>query len=67
MDSLISDTVRKAGKQYIVTIIDEDNKASAKTRERAGYKKIGHVNQFRFFGLKYDFIDKKLLSYLQKQ
>ena len=66
-DDYINDIVRKAGKRYVTVLIDKDNKAAAKTRERAGYKKIGFVNQIRFFGLKYDYIDKKLLSYLQKQ
>jgi hypothetical protein len=66
-DHYINDIVRKAGKRYVVVLIDKDNKVAAKTRERAGYKKIGFVNQIRFFGLKYDYIDKKLLSYLQKQ
>jgi len=66
MDDYINNIVRKAGKRYILAIVDKDNKASAKTRERAGYKIIGYVNQLRFFGLKYDCIDKKLLSYLQK-
>ncbi len=65
-DYFINDMLIKSGKRYIVILIDKDNIASIKNRERAGYKKIGYINQFRFFGLKYDYIDKKLLSYLQK-
>ena len=67
LDYYINDMLRKSGKRYIVILVDKDNIASIKNRERAGYKKIGYINQFRFFGLKYDYLDKKLLLYLQKQ
>ena len=66
MDNYIYEMLRKAGKRYLVCVIEKDNIASQKTRERAGYKKIWHINEFRFFGLRYDYIDKNLLSYLQK-
>ena len=65
MDDYVIDIFRKAKKRYIVCIIDKDNTSSIKTRERSGYKKIGNINKFRFFGLRYDYIDKKLLSYLK--
>lgn len=67
MDDYINNIVRKVKKRYILDIIDKENKTSAKTRKRAGYKIIGYIIQLRFFSLKYDYIDKKLLSYLQKQ
>ena len=66
MDEYIFDIFRKTGKRFIVCVIDKDNISSAKTRQRAGYKKIGFVNQFRFFGIKHDYVDRNLLSYLQK-
>ena len=66
MDNYIYEILRKVGKEYLVCLIEKHNIASQKTRERAGYKKIWHIFEFRFFGLRYVYIDKNLLSYLQK-
>ena len=59
------DIFRKAKKRFVLCVVDKDNKASIKSRERAGFKRIENVYQFRFFGLKHDYIKKKALLYLQ--
>lgn len=64
-DTYIFDMFKKSGKRFTVCVIDKDNKSSIKTRQRVGYKKIGHVYQFRFFGLKYDHVKKSTLSYIK--
>jgi ribosomal protein S18 acetylase RimI-like enzyme len=65
-DHLI-DMLKKDGKRFVVSTVDADNKSSLKTRRRGGFKIIGNIIRIRFFGLKYDYIKKKDLFYLQNQ
>lgn len=65
MNVYLIDIIRKSGKRFVVCVVDKDNKASIKCVERAGFKRIGCVNQFRFFGLKHDYMKKRDLSHLQ--
>lgn len=65
IDYYLINVLRKEGKKYIVTTIDKGNKPAIKARDRIGFKRIGKIIQFRFFGLKYDYISKKDLTYLQ--
>ena len=57
--------LRREGKRYVVSAVYTDNKSSLKAMQRLGNKIIGHMIHFNFFGLKYDYIKKKNLSYLQ--
>jgi hypothetical protein len=57
--------LKKAGIKFFVATIDINNKPMIKSIERAGYKRIGYIIKFRFLGLKYDYIKKKDLLYLQ--
>jgi hypothetical protein len=61
----LSDMLKKEGKRFVITSIDIENKSSLKPRFRAGDKIVGKVIHIRFFGLKYDYIKKKDLIYLQ--
>ena len=65
MHEYICDILKKEGKRIVVLVIDADNKSSLKTRYRCGDKRIGIIIRVRFFGLKYDYINKKVLFYLQ--
>ena len=65
IDNYIIKLLNKEGKKFIVTTVGKNNKHSIKARERLGFKRIGKIIQIRFFGLKYDYISKKDLKYLQ--
>jgi len=56
---------KKEGITYVFSNIAETNRPAIKARERIGWKIVGHIIQFRFFGLNYDYISKKDLGYLQ--
>jgi ribosomal protein S18 acetylase RimI-like enzyme len=58
---------RKAGKRFVICLVDKDNEPSIRCKERLGFKKIGYINQLRFFGLKYDYLKKNDRLYLQNQ
>lgn len=61
----LSNMLKKAGIKFLVGTIDINNKPMIKSIEREGHKRIGYIIKFRFFGLKYDYIKKKDLLYLQ--
>ena len=65
IDNYVINMLRKDKKKYLVTTVAVKNKPAIKARERIGFKRIGKIVHFRFFGLKYDFIPKKDLNYLQ--
>lgn len=58
--------LKKDGKIYAISSIDNDNKASLKTTRRGGYKMVGSIIHIRFFGLKIDYMNKKNKKYLQR-
>ena len=57
--------LRKEGKRFIVGAIDINNKPALKLKEIENWKIIGKLIHVRFFGLKYDYIKKNGLLYLQ--
>lgn len=65
IDNYIINILNKEGKKFIVTTVEISNKSSIKARDRLGFKKVGKIIQIIFFGLKYDYIPKKDLIYLQ--
>jgi len=65
MGAYISNELRKENKRYKIATISVTNKSSIRAFDRVGYEKIGHILQFRFLGLKYDYISKEDLKYLQ--
>lgn len=67
MTEYLIDILKKDGKRFVVGAIDTDNKASLKTRGNHKYYIIGNIIHIRFFGLKYDYIKKKDLIYLQNE
>ena len=67
MYRFLIDLVKKEGKRYILSGIDSDNKPAIKIKEKDVYKKIGNIIHFRFFGLRYDFIKKGVLKYIQNE
>jgi L-amino acid N-acyltransferase YncA len=66
IDYYIIDILINEGKKFILTTVATNNKPSIHARKRIGFKKIGNITQFRFFGLNYDYISKKDFKYLQK-
>jgi hypothetical protein len=65
IDNYIIELLYREGKKFIVTTVADHNKSSIKARERIGFKIIGKIIQIRFFIIKYDYISKKDLIYLQ--
>jgi L-amino acid N-acyltransferase YncA len=65
IDKYIIDLLNEDGKKFIVTTVSIYNKHSIRARERLGFKRVGKIIQMRFLGLKYDYIPKKELKYLQ--
>ena len=65
MYSYLIDMLKKDGKQFVVSTVDSDNKISLKIKNRDGFKIIGNLYHIRFFGLKYEYVKKKNLIYLQ--
>jgi len=66
MYNYLCDLLKKEGKEFVISVINTNNKASLKTKSSIKYyKKIGKIINLNFFGLKYDYIKKKDLSYLQ--
>ena len=67
MYAYIVDMLKKDGKRFVISEVDEANKPALKTKnnERGEFRKIGKIIQIRFLGLKYDYIKKKELKYLQ--
>lgn len=65
MTEYLIDILKKDGKRFVVSAIDTKNKTSLKTRSKHRYYIIGKLIHIRFFGLKYDYIKKKGLIYLQ--
>jgi len=61
----LSDMLRRDGKRFVVSAVDMDNKSALKSKSRGGYRIIGNLTRLRFFGLKFDYIKKKELCYLQ--
>ena len=68
MYAYIVNLLRKEGKRFVISAVDMDNRIALKTKlkNRADYEKIGKLYHIRFLGLKYDFIQKRELTYLQK-
>jgi len=67
MYGYLIDLLKKDGKRFVISIVDMDNKSSLRSKSRDGYNTIGRVTHLRFFGLKFEYIKKKELSYLQNQ
>lgn len=67
MHTYLINTLGKEGKRFIVGSINIKNKSAlnVKKRHRNEFKIIGKIIQIRFLGLKYDYINKKDLKYLQ--
>jgi hypothetical protein len=65
MFSYLRDMVKKDGKLFIVSTVDSNNKISLNMLSSSGYKIIGNIIHVRFFGLKYEYVKKKNLIYLQ--
>jgi hypothetical protein len=65
MYDYLIDMLKKEDKRFVVSTIDADNKSSLKTRGRGGFKIVGNIIRISFFGLKYDYLKKKDLFYLQ--
>lgn len=65
IDNYIINILKEEGKKFIITTISISNKSSIKARDRIGFKRVGKILQIRFFGLKYDYIPKEDLIYLQ--
>ena len=65
MDIYLFNYFRRQGKEFVICAIYKDNLSSTKAIERIGFKKIGYISLLRFFGIKYDYIGKKHLLYLQ--
>ena len=66
IDKYIIKILKEDRKKFIITTISIRNKSSIKARERLEFKRVGKIIQIRFFGLKYDYIPKKDLLYLQR-
>jgi len=58
--------LRDEGKKFIIANIDKHYIQSFKPLDKMGFKEIGKIINFRFFGLKYDYISKKDMKYLQR-
>ena len=65
MYDFLIDILKNDGKRFVVSVVDFDNKPSIRTKQRGGYKTVGQIVHISFFGLRYDAINKKTLSYLQ--
>lgn len=59
--------LKKERKRFVVSSVETSNKPGlkSKSRDRAKYEQIGKIIQIKFLGLKYDYINKKTLKYLQ--
>ena len=57
-----TDLLKKEGKKILILTIDNDNKPALKaiSKKKARYKITGSLIHIRFFGLKYDYIRKRL-------
>ena len=65
MYAYLIDMLKKDGKRFVVTAVDTYNKSALKIKRRGRYKTIGNIIYIRFFRLKYDYVKKKNLIYLQ--
>ena len=65
IDIYLNEMFKENGKRFVVSTVAKNNMPSIKTKERSGFKRIGKIIHFRFFGLEYDYIKKEDLSYLQ--
>jgi hypothetical protein len=65
LDKYVIGLLKQEGKKFIVTSVSFYNEPSLRARERMGFRRIGTILQIRFLGLKYDYIPKKQLQYLQ--
>jgi len=67
MYTYLINTLRRDGKRFAVDLTNTNNKSALeiKNKYRGEFKIIGRVIQIRFLGLKYDYINKKDLKYLQ--
>ena len=67
MVQCLIDISRKEGKKFIIGNVAKHYEPSLKAFSKMGFKRIGKIIQFRFFGLKYDYISKKNKSYIQSK
>lgn len=58
-------TLKKDGKSFLVYTVAKDNKPSIKATERMGFKRVGQIIQVKLFGLRYDYISRMDLEYIQ--
>lgn len=65
IDNYLFNIAKGINKNVIVSVIAENNEASIKARKRLGFKVVGDIFQIRVFGMKYDYISKNNLQYLQ--
>lgn len=67
MYNYIVNMAKKDGNRFVISTVDRSNKPARKTKskDRADYEEIGKIFRLRFLGLKYDYINKKTLNYLQ--
>lgn len=57
--------LKRIGKKFLVYTVSTKNISSIKATERIGFKRVGSIIQVRLLGLKYDYISRKDLGYLQ--
>ena len=66
LDAYRLDIVKRNKKKIIITVMPANNNPVIKARKRLGFKAVGNIYQIRFFGIKYDYISKNNLQYLQE-
>jgi len=64
MDNYLFERFKQQQIRYVVVTVDMDTPISKRSRQHAGFIRIGLIIKFRFFGLKYDFVSRKVRSYL---
>lgn len=69
MYTYLINTLRQESKHFAVELTNAKNKTALhiKNKHKDNFKMIGRIIQIRFLGLKYDYINKKDLTYLQSE